>query len=210
MANGLRRDIGPLVTGWRRHQLEISWLLSVMERYEDFEAVTAYALDVALAEGGLVLSEDERRALLRNVERLEVFPDVRPALDRLEAADFPLAVLSNGSSRMLDALLGRAGITERFAAVISVDEVGVFKPAPAVYRHAARRLDREIGDVWLVSGNPFDAAGAKAAGMRVAKIERQASFCYPFAEAPDIIVSGLEELAAELIELTDAGPGPRR
>jgi len=202
---GDRRDLGPLISLWRRHQLEISWLLSVMERYEDFERVTAYALDVAIGECGLRLSGADRRALMRSVELLEVHSDVDVALARLDDAGFPLAVLSNGSPRMLDALLGRAGIRERFAAVISVDEVGVFKPAPAVYHHAARRLGRLIGDVWLVSGNPFDAAGAKAAGMRVAKIERQPSFRYPFAGDPDITVSSLEELAARLIEGPEGG-----
>lgn len=210
MSDGLghQRDITGLVSRWRGHQLEISWLLTVMERYEDFEAVTAYALDVALADCGLQLSDHERRALLRNVELLETFPDVAPALDRLADAGFPLAVLSNGSPRMLESLLGTAGIRERFEAVISVDEVGAYKPAPAVYHHAARRLDRSIGEVWLVSGNPFDAAGAKAAGMRVAKIERQPSFRYPFAGQPDLTVSSLEELAAELVEVDDTGGHP--
>ncbi len=177
-----------------------------MERYEDFEVVTAHALDVALADCGLRLVDGEREALLRTVELLEVFPDAGPALDRLRDAGFPLAVLSNGSPRMLESMLGHAGIRDRFAAVISVHEVRAYKPAPAVYHHAARCLGRAIGDVWLVSGNPFDAAGAKAAGMKVAKVERRPSFHYPFATAPDLTVTSLEELAGAL----SAAPGERR
>jgi len=191
-------DLTDLASRWRRHQLEITWLLTIMDRYEDFEVVTAQALDVALADSGLQLAEADREALLRNVELLEVFPDAVPALNHLRDAGFPLAVISNGSPRMLESMLGHAGIHERFAAVVSVAEIGAYKPAPAVYHHAARRLGRAIGDVWLVSGNPFDAAGAKVAGMKVAKVERGPSFQYPFAAAPDLTVTSLEELPAAL------------
>lgn len=201
---GHERDLTALLSRWRDHQLEISWLLTVMGRYEDFEAVTAYALDVALAGCDMRLSDQERRRLLRNVELLETFPDVGPALEQLGVAGFPLAVLSNGSPRMLESMLVAAGIRDRFEVVISADEVRAYKPAPAVYHHAARRLKRAIGDVWLVSGNPFDAAGAKAAGMRVVKVERQPSFRYPFAPAPDLTVSSLEELPAALVEAQGA------
>jgi 2-haloacid dehalogenase len=82
--------------------------------------------------------------------------------------------------------------------VISVDEVGVFKPAPAVYEHAARRLGRPIADVWLVSANPFDAAGGKVAGMRVCKLERRPSIRYAFAGPPDLILTSLAALPAAL------------
>lgn len=207
MSEGLAHqgEIGGLASRWRSHQLEISWLLTVMGHYEDFETVTAYALDVALADCGVRLSDLERRRLLRNAERLETFPDVGPALEQLRMAGFPLAVLSNGSPRMLESALETAGIRDHFGAVISAHEVRAYKPAPAVYRHAARRLGTSIGDIWLVSGNAFDAAGAKAAGMRVAKVEREPSLRYPFAGRPDLTLSSLEELAAELVEIEGAG-----
>ncbi len=182
---------------WRRHQLEISWLLSLMERYEDWNAVTAYALDAALAEAGASLSAARRDELLqRAAKHTALFDDVVPALDAL--AGFELAVFSNGALEQTQATLARTRIAERFGAVISVDEVGVFKPSPAVYAHAARRLGREMGSVWLVTGNPFDAAGASLAGMRVAKVERTAALRYGFAPAPDLVVADLRELARAL------------
>ena len=183
-----------LASRWRTHQLQITWLLSLMERYEDFEAVSGYALEVAFGEAGLRLTGDVRRAALRAVETLALYDDVAPALERLEASGYVLAVLSNGSPSMLEALLRSGGLRDRFQHMISVDEVRVFKPAPSVYHHAAARLGRPIGELWLVSGNPFDAAGAKSAGMRVVRVEREPSFHYPFAAPPDLVVSTLLEL----------------
>lgn len=187
-----------LAGAWRRHQLEISWLVSLMERYEDWSAVTAYALDVALVEGGVNVTDEERSELLAHARRARLFEGVAGALAGLQEAGFELAVFSNGTRDALGSILEETGIAGRFVHIVSVDEVGVFKPAPATYRHVADRLGREPGQVWLVSGNPFDCAGAKAAGLHVAKLERQASFDYPFADPPDVVVSDLRQLFERL------------
>jgi 2-haloacid dehalogenase len=122
------------------------------------------------------------------------------ALAALSEAGHVLAVFSNGTVPQLEAILADTGIGGYFAHVISVDEVGVYKPAPAVYQHAARRLGRPIADVWLVSANPFDAAGGKAAGMRVCKLERQPSIRYAFAPPPDLILTSLAALPTALTQ----------
>lgn len=183
---------------WRLHQLEISWLLSLMGCYEDWGAVTRYALDVALAESGDELSPEQKETLLESARIPRLFSDVPGALELLRERGFELAVFSNGTCAQLKEILEAAGISRRFSRVISVDEVRVFKPSPAVYRHAASTLGRTVGGIWLVTGNPFDAAGGKMAGMRVAKIERESSFRYPFAPDPDIVVADLAELARTL------------
>lgn len=184
---------------WRRHQLEITWLLSIMERYEDFDAVTAYALDAALAEAGIELSADERAEALAAAAALDPHDDAVRALETLADASFSLAVLSNGTPATLETLLTRAGLRAHFEQVISVDEVRVFKPAPRVYRDAAERLGRALEEVWLVSANPFDCAGAKACGLRVAKVERVRSFDYAFAPRPDIVAPSLLDVARALV-----------
>lgn len=193
-------DGAALAASWRRHQLEISWLLSLMDRYEAFDAVTAHALDVALGEAGVELAAPEREEALRALVRLPAYADAAPALERLRAAGLRLAVLSNGTPAMLDAVLAASGIRERFEEVISVDEVGVYKPAPRVYAHGAARLGLPPGLVWLVSANPFDCAGAKAAGLGVARIERAAGAAYPFARPPDVVARSLDELADVLTD----------
>lgn len=191
-------DAERIADRWRVHQLEISWLLSLMETHEDWGAVTRYALDAALAESGDELSSEQKETLLVSARIPPLFGDVPGALEQLQERGFELAVFSNGTSEQLNAILEAAGINARFSRVISVDEVGTFKPSPAVYRHAASALGRAVGDVWLVTGNPFDAAGGKMAGMRVAKIERESSFRYSFAPDPDIVAADLVELAHTL------------
>lgn len=190
-------DAEGLARNWRTHQLEISWLVTLMERYESFQQVTAHALEVTLQQARLELSESERRGILERIE-LKMFDDVPDALERLQSAGLELAVFSNGTQEMLESFLARAGIRQRFGEVISVEPVRRFKPAPAVYRYAAERLGRKVGEIGLVSGNPFDAAGGKAAGMRVAKVERQYTYAYPFVPPPDLVVHNLGELAEAL------------
>lgn len=183
-----------LARSWRAHQLQISWLLTLLGSYEDFDAVTAYALEVALAEAGLRTNDRQRRQVLEGIDRMVVFDDVVPALHSLAAAGHVLGVLSNGSPRTLESLLSAAGIRDCFLHVISADEVRAFKPVPSVYHHAATRVGVPAGELWLVSANPFDAAGAKAAGLRVAKLERGPSFSYPFAGSPDLTIASLLDL----------------
>lgn len=189
-----------LTAAWRRHQLEISWLLTVMERYEDWTAVTGHALDVALAEAGIDAGPGDRERLLTEGGRPELFDDVAGALAGLAAAGTRLAVLSNGTGAALRAIVETTGIAHFFGDLVSVDEVAAYKPAPGVYRHAAGRLGVPAERLWLVSANPFDCAGAKAAGLRVAKVERGPSFSYPFAPPPDVVVGDLRELAAHVTD----------
>lgn len=189
-----------LAKAWRRHQLEISWLLSVMERYEDWSAVTAYALDVALAETRMVMSVDRRAELLAQGGRPKLFDDVPEALDRLASAGFEMAVFSNGTQEFLEVIVKETGIADHFVQLVSVNDVRVFKPAPAVYRYVGRRLGRDLDQMWLVSANPFDCAGAKAVGMHVAKVERGPSFTYPFVNPPDLVVGNLTQLVEQLLQ----------
>lgn len=196
------RDPDRFAAAWRRHQLEISWLVSLMERYEDWTVVTRHALDAALAEEGLDVPAGTRAELLeRTGSDPQLFGDVAESLVRLEQDGHRLAVLSNGTAAQLHSIIERTGIADRFTEVVSVDEVGVFKPAAAVYEHAARRLGLPRRQVWLVSGNPFDVAGAKGAGIRAAKVERGPTFSYGFADPPDLVVTSLSQLADKLPEV---------
>jgi 2-haloacid dehalogenase len=197
-------DRDTLARAWRRHQLEITWLLTAMGRYESLDVVTGYALDVALAETGRELSAAERAEALMGARTLAPYPEAAESLDRLAASGVRLVVLSNGTAETLDGMLRNAGIRDPFDDVISANEIGMFKPSPAVYQHGAARLGMRAHDVWLVSGNPFDCAGAKNAGLGVAKVERGPSFTYGFAEPADLVVGSLAELADVFAESASA------
>jgi len=184
---------------WRQKQLEYTFRLSVMERYEDFEWVTHRSLHHALAVAGLELSAGAVDELMASYDRLERFADVAEGLDRLHAAGHTLAILSNGTPRMLERVSLNAGLRPPIEDIVSVDEVRVYKPSPRVYLHAAERLRRPVETVRLVSANPFDVIGAEAAGMRGAWIDRSGNGLFDtLAEPPRMVVRTLVELADEL------------
>src|SRR5438270_8431831 len=125
---------------WRQKQLEFTFRLTAMERYEDFEQVTHKALDYALAAAGRALDAEQKGALMAQYNHLEQFPDVEPGLQRLKEAGYTMVVFSNGSPSMLAAIMNAANLSTYFSGFVSVDEVKVYKPSPRVYRHVAERL----------------------------------------------------------------------
>jgi 2-haloacid dehalogenase len=126
----------PLADLWRAKQLEYTWLRSLMDdAWVPFEQVVADALDHAME--ALALDQPATRdALLAAFRQLETYPEVPGVLTKLRGAGIRTAVLSNGSRGMLDAAVESAGLAPLLDAVLSVDDVGVFKPHPAVYRLA--------------------------------------------------------------------------
>ena len=183
---------------WRLKQLEYSFRLTAMGRYEDFRWVTARALGFALASIGARLPEEEAERLVELYDHLRPFPDAVPALRALSDMGYELAVLSNGTPAMIGNCLANSGLGEFFSQRISVDEVRVFKPSPVAYRHAAGRLSVPARQVRLVTSNAFDCVGASAAGMRTAWVNRSAAPFDTIGAPPDLTVPALDRLPAAL------------
>ena len=183
---------------WRGKQLEYTFRLAAMERYQDFEQVTRKALDYALATVGRELAPEQKDDLIERYNDLERFSDVEPGLERLKEAGHAMIVFSNGAPHMLEALMDSAELRPYFQGFVSVDEVKTYKPSPKTYRHAARWLGRPIGEVRLVSSNPFDHIGAQAAGMESAWVDRSGGLFDTLGPTPEIVVGTLTELADAL------------
>jgi 2-haloacid dehalogenase len=183
---------------WRLKQLEYSFRLTAMGQYQDFRWITSRALDFTLAALGLALPTDQAERLIEHYDHLRPFPDAAPALRALTETGYELAVLSNGTPAMIDNCLRNSGLGEFFPRRISADEVRVFKPSPVVYRHAAQRLALPIGQIRLVTCNPFDSVGANAAGMRTAWMNRTAAPFDTIGQQPDLTVPALTQLEAAL------------
>lgn len=183
---------------WRRKQLEISFRLTAMDRYEDFGWCTRKALEYALAAGGHELATGAKDSLIGHYNDLEAFPDAAPALKELRDQGHVLAVLSNGAPTMLDAVLKASDLRQYFDEVISVDEVRAFKPSPRPYLHAAERLRRPPSEIRLVSCNSFDIIGSESAGLRAAWIDRSQGLFESDGTLPDVVVRSLAELPAAL------------
>ena len=154
------------------------------------------ALVYTLRKNHLSYVSDEVDELMTAWQQLNPFPEVEAALARLQDR-FTLVVLSNGEPDYLNYL-----VKERcpfgFDKVISVNEVGAFKPHPGVYRRAAQILGSEPGKLMMVSAHPFDVAGARACGYQGAYVNRYGS---PDDERfpPDLEVDSFTSLADALL-----------
>jgi 2-haloacid dehalogenase len=193
-----RADAQRVAAEWRRKQIEYSFRLTVMGRYEDFAWITERALEFALAECGCTLPPDARSAAMAYYFALQPFADVVPGLEMLLEAGYPMVLLSNGDPAMLRACLESSALQRYFPSVISVDAVRAFKPHPAVYHRAADTAARPIGETRIVSCNPFDVVGAAAAGMRTAWINRAGGPFDTIGDPPGVTVGSLTELASAL------------
>jgi len=157
---------------WRLKQLQYTWSRSLMGRYEDFWKVTGDGLVFAAKSLKLDLDAPKRKQLMEAYLSLAAFPDVVPGLEQLKAAGYKLAILSNGSPRMLQAAAKSAGIDRFLARIISVDEIKIYKPSPRVYALGPKRLDTAQEATGFVSSNSWDVAGAANFGLTTFWINR--------------------------------------
>jgi 2-haloacid dehalogenase len=162
---------GDIITQiWRIKQLEYSWLRSLMRRYEDFSIVTRDSLAYTLRVLGLQYDDAAFARIMDKYLDLDLYPDALAALVAL--GGYKLAILSNGSPDMLNALAKNSGLDHMLDATISVDAKKIFKPSPDAYTLIESTLGIGPREALFVSSNPWDACGAKAFGLNVAWIER--------------------------------------
>ena len=171
LAVSLCGEKGELVTQlWRLKQLEYTWLRGLMQSYEDFWPVTRASLEFALESAGITPTPALCEPLMRKYLALDLYPEARAALDALK--EYKLAILSNGSPAMLEAVVEASGIKPLLAEVISVDRARTYKPHPRCYELVEPTLNIAKHEILFVSSNSFDVAGAKHFGFKVAWIER--------------------------------------
>lgn len=193
----LGEQLEPLTALWRDKQLQYTWLRAAQDRHADFWQVTGDALDFALETLGIE-GRALRDRLMQLYLRLEPFPEVPGVLRELKQSGYKLAILSNGSPRMLAAAVEHAALDGIFDAVLSVEEVGVFKPHPRVYRLATERLSIPAGAIAFQSSNAWDAHAASAFGMRTVWCNRYGQRKERLPGDPDCEVKSLAELPAIL------------
>jgi 2-haloacid dehalogenase len=162
---------GELITQiWRIKQLEYTWLRTLMRRYQDFSVITRESLGHTLDCLGLAHDAAAFDRIMDKYIHLDLYPDALQALGELKHRK--LAILSNGSPGMLNALVHNSGLDRVLDATISIDAKKQFKPSPDAYSLIEATLGVAPAQVLFVSSNPWDACGAKAFGLQVAWIER--------------------------------------
>lgn len=190
-ADRLGGHVEPLAALWRRKQLEYTWLRSLMGRHADFWHLTGESLDCAMATLGLT-DASLRAALMEAFLTPAAYAEASTVLDRLRHAGRKTAILSNGTPLMLAAAVNAANLREVLDGILSVEDVGIYKPHPSVYELACDRLAVPPHAVLFVSGNFWDAAGAAAFGFRAVWINRQGAPAdalpgHPAAEIRDLL-----------------------
>jgi 2-haloacid dehalogenase len=191
--DALGDKLGPLTTLWRDKQLQYTWLRALQGRHADFWQVTGDALDFALETLGID-KPGLRERLMTLYLTLDAFPEVPAVLKRLKQAGLQTAILSNGSPKMLDAVVKGANLVGLIDAVLSVEEVGIYKPHPKVYQLAVDRLKVPASAIAFQSSNAWDAYAASAFGMQVVWCNRYAQRRERLPGRPDHEVRSLSEL----------------
>ena len=199
VARGAQDELGAswqaLSDLWRMKQLQYTWLRGLSGKHADFWQVTGDALDFAMtsiriADNGL------RNRLMDLYLRISAYPEVKETLRRLKASGVKLAILSNGTPAMLSSAVDNANLGGLFDAVLSVEEVGVFKPHSSVYQLAVDRLAVAPKQICFISSNGWDAFSAKAFGFHVL-------WCNRFAQVPERIPDVPDGEILDLSELPD-------
>ncbi len=191
-----RDQIGPqadrLAELWRSKQLQYSWLRSLMHRYVDFWQLTGQALDFAMAAVGI--QDPVLRARLMDLYKaLDAYDDAAACLRTLKMAGMRTAILSNGNKAMLASAVESARLESLLDAVLSVEEVGIYKPHSSVYRLVNDRLGLATPSICFVSSNGWDAHAAADYGFQVAWVNRTRQ---PRDTLPGTLAAEIDSLAA--------------
>lgn len=180
---------------WREKQLEYSFRRGLMKNYENFAVCTEQALDYTCSCYRTPLSKKQKKELLEQYQKLPAYGDVKSSLEQLQGRGYRLYAFSNGSAEAVETLLSTAGIRGFFLEVVSVDDLGTFKPDPAVYHHFLVKSGATKDDAWLISSNAFDVIGALSAGIRAVWLQRSRGTVFdPWGMKPTRTIQNLNEL----------------
>lgn len=183
---------------WRQKQLEYTWLRSLMGVHADFWHVTGDALDFSL-EALKIEDVGLRDELMTLYLKLDAYPDAVEALQAVRAKSKRTAILSNGSPSMLDSAVRAAGLERSFDMILSVEDVGIYKPSRRVYRHAMHKLQiQDAPSICFVSANSWDAQAAAQFGFQAVRLMRNGGQDDRIPGKVTATIQSLSELAALL------------
>lgn len=186
---------------WFLHLLLMAQATSLAGYYEDFSRLAIEALEGVAARGGWRLDADLPSRLRSALSVLPAHADAQTALTRLGAAGYRLLALTNSATGTADGPLARAGLASSFDAILSVDAVRRYKPAPEPYQMAAGHFGVTTDEMWMVAAHDWDVLGAMAAGcgsIFVARSGGRFPACWP---PPHAQVASLEQAAEAIVTL---------
>lgn len=188
----LGEDGAAFAASWLQKLFGDTWLLTAAGRYLSIEAVAAASLETVADTRAISLSPDTKAKLIGSFARLDVWPDVLPALSKLRSAGVQLCILSNLSDGLLHSNLRRSMLTDWFDAVLSTDRVRQFKPAPSAYALAPHALGIPLTNIGFAAFGGWDAVGATWFGYRTAWVNRSGAPSERLDAAPQITSAGID------------------
>ena len=168
----LQRNWKELAEIWRKKQIEYTWLQNILGNHTDFLEITKISLDFALEEMTLDQEPKLRKTLLDLYRTSEAYPEVVQVLGDLNDRGVKLSILSNGTPEMLLSACASTRIEKLLDFIVSVEDIGVFKPDGRVYELVNSKMGYKISEVLFVSSNGWDIMGAAKFGFSTAWINR--------------------------------------
>ncbi len=186
---------------WFSQMLQLGFVGGLTGRYVDFPGAGRAALSMVAAAHGAEIDEDAAERIVGELRRLPPHPDADGALERLRAAGFTLASLTNSPLKVARDQLENAGLAGRFDAILSADQVHALKPRPEPYHLVAETFGVSPGGVRLIAAHAWDVSGALAAGCAAAFVRRPGKVPSPLGDQPDIVGDDLVEVADRIVAI---------
>lgn len=190
-----------ILRAWFSATLRDGFAITATGGYADFAAIAVPTLAAMLSRVATLRADPQMAAerIVQAMAQLDLHPDVADGLRQIRDAGIRMVTLSNGSARVAESLLERAGLSDLVERCLSVSDAGRWKPAPESYAYAADQCEVEPGEMALVAVHPWDIDGAHRAGLRTGWISRAGDTYPPFMHTPEAIGRDLPELASHLI-----------
>lgn len=189
-----------LLSLWFTTMLQYSLVTTASNRYDHFSDIGAATLQMVGANNGIQISEKKAREVVINALRcLPAHPEVKDALSQLKDAGYKLVSFTNSSNEGVKKQFENAGLTDYFDEMLSVEEVGKFKPFKETYAWAAQKMDVQPNEAMLIAAHGWDVAGALWAGWRAAFISRPGQQTFPLAPKTEISQPDLQKVADLLV-----------
>lgn len=194
---------------WFAQLIQSALVTTLLGPYRTFSECAASALDMTAARHEVLLTDEEREAILRGIRHLQPHPDVHESLQRLHSAGLRLATLTNSTPDVANAQLQHAGIRKFFEQALSADAVHRLKPAPEPYHMAAERLGVTPAEIRLVACHAWDIAGALHAGCAAAFVARPGMVFDRLVARPDIVGIDLRDIAEQIVRVEQSDSPPQ-
>ena len=206
--NMMKKSIGAalgdhpeLMSLWFTTMLQYSLVTTVANQYQDFGTIGAATLIMVAHKNGIAITDKQAKDAVAPILSLPAHPEVKEALLLLKKEGFKLVAFTNSSNKAVETQLKYAGIHDLFDDVLSIEDVGKFKPHADTYNWAAKKMRLKPNECMLIAAHGWDIAGANWAGWQTAFVSRPGQQLFPLANLPEINEENILSVAQKLISI---------